>query len=119
MKVTKYRQEGTLGRRVNSSYERGFCCRIGRLDSPFQTGADGRQQVSFGDRFRNIIIGTEVYSGAYVELLSFRGQEDKRDSDRLGIRPKSSDDAVSVQARHHNIAKNEIRFLLLRQIDAQ
>jgi len=36
----------------------------------------------------------------------------------LCIRPESSDDAVSVQTRHHHIAKNEVGLLLFRQIDA-
>jgi len=88
------------------------------LDSAFETRADGCKQVSFRDRLSNIIIGTLIHSGAYVELLSFRGEEDNRDCGGFCIGPESSDDAVSVQTRHHHIAKNEVGLLLLRQIDA-
>ncbi len=79
--------------------EASFNCVTTCGENAFETRVDGCKQVSFGDRLSKIIIGTQVHSGAYVGLLSFRGEEDKRDSDGLCIGPKSGDDAVSVQTR--------------------
>lgn len=81
---------------------------------PPQHSTDPRQHLHSIKGLGNIIVGAQIESGNLIAVLTLSSQQNDRQ--RAASLPQLGQDGQTIHNRHHDIQKDEVRFLFGEQL---
>jgi len=118
--VRKFLKIGKLLRSVEEIINISNAVFEGRLDEfvLFQTELYHIEKFQAIERFGDIVVGSHVHADSEIPQIRLGREKDKGDVRCVGILAQQVQDAITIQAGHHNVAQDQVGLTFLCQLDA-
>ncbi len=92
--------------------------RLGQVFEFLQPAGHRFHQLVSGERFREVVVGSEIHAAPGTRSVVECGKEDKRNFGKTRLGPQGLEHGETVHLRHHHVAQDEIGRIAARQLQA-